>query len=161
MTESTRPLRIYVASSWKNEKQPYLVAYLRQLGHEVYDFRDPHRVGGEGEPVPAGGFSWSPIDPDWRSWTPEMFRRKVKHPIAKKGFGLDLDAMKWADCGVILLPCGNDAHLQAGWFAGARKPCALMLDENFEPGLMYNLLDDHLVDLAELESWCANLVVSD
>lgn len=34
-------MRIYVASSWRNTHQPEVVAKLRELGHEVYDFREP------------------------------------------------------------------------------------------------------------------------
>jgi hypothetical protein len=48
--------RIYVASSWRNDVQPVAVEMFRQLGHEVYDFRNP-RPG-------DNGFHWSDIDPD-------------------------------------------------------------------------------------------------
>ena len=33
--------KIYVASSWRNEYYPEVVAKLREAGHEVYDFRNP------------------------------------------------------------------------------------------------------------------------
>lgn len=33
--------KIYVASSWHNQDQPQIVRFLRNLGHEVYDFRHP------------------------------------------------------------------------------------------------------------------------
>lgn len=36
--------KIYVASSWSNSSQPVIVAYLRSLGHDVYDFRKPSGV---------------------------------------------------------------------------------------------------------------------
>lgn len=47
--------KIYVASSWRNQHQPQVVSFLREQGHEVYDFRHP-----------AGktGFQWSQIDED-------------------------------------------------------------------------------------------------
>ena len=32
--------RIYVASSWRNEFYPEVVAKLREAGHEVYDFHN-------------------------------------------------------------------------------------------------------------------------
>ena len=35
--------KVYVASSWSNEYQPRIVAFLRERGHEVYDFRNPER----------------------------------------------------------------------------------------------------------------------
>jgi hypothetical protein len=34
-------VRIYVASSWKNNIQPEVVHELRKLGHDVYDFKNP------------------------------------------------------------------------------------------------------------------------
>ena len=34
--------KIYVASSWRNVFQQDVVAILRDLGHEVYDFKTPH-----------------------------------------------------------------------------------------------------------------------
>jgi len=33
--------KIYVASSWRNDYYPKVVAKLREAGHEVYDFRNP------------------------------------------------------------------------------------------------------------------------
>lgn len=36
--------RIYLASSWRNEHQPRILALLRDAGHEVYDFRHPQAV---------------------------------------------------------------------------------------------------------------------
>ena len=64
----SRLRRIYLASSWRNMQQPALVAWLRDIGHEVYDFRNP----GPGD----NGFSWKSIDPNWERWTgPEYLRR--------------------------------------------------------------------------------------
>lgn len=51
-------MRIYVASSWRNERQPEVVARLRAEGHEVYDFRRPNGQ--------QDGFHWSEIDPEWQ-----------------------------------------------------------------------------------------------
>lgn len=36
--------KIYVASSWRNKYYPEIVAKLRMMGYEVYDFRNPHLV---------------------------------------------------------------------------------------------------------------------
>jgi hypothetical protein len=47
-------MRIYVASSWRNEaKQQATVLALREAGHEVYDFRHP-APGNEGFGGPLG-----------------------------------------------------------------------------------------------------------
>lgn len=53
-------MRIYVASSWKNEYQPEVVKRLRELGHSVYDYRNP----AEGD----HGFSWREISPNFEKW---------------------------------------------------------------------------------------------
>ncbi len=57
-------MKIYVASSWRNTRQPEVVEALRARGHEVYDFRHP-APGNE-------GFSWKAIDGGWQSWSSEQ-----------------------------------------------------------------------------------------
>lgn len=96
MSTSTlfQPRRIYAASSWRNVVQPDAVAAFRDLGHEVYDFRNP-RPGDH-------GFAWSAIDPDWLAWQPAPFREALEHPTAQSGFKSDFDAMQWADTFVLL-----------------------------------------------------------
>ena len=39
-TFATMKHRIYVASSWRNEYYPEVVAKLREAGHDVYDFHN-------------------------------------------------------------------------------------------------------------------------
>ncbi|KKN24633.1 hypothetical protein LCGC14_0893170, partial [marine sediment metagenome] len=77
-------MKIYVASSWRNDHQPGVVHDLREAGHEVYDFRNPR----EGD----NGFHWSDIDPGWETWSPARYRECLEHPIAKAGFQSDMDA---------------------------------------------------------------------
>lgn len=50
-------MKIYVASSWRNEFYPSVVSALRDAGHVVYDFRNP--------PSGGHGFKWSEISPDY------------------------------------------------------------------------------------------------
>lgn len=121
-------MRLYVASSWRNEKQPAVVAALREAGHDVYDFRNP-RPGDK-------GFAWSDIDPQWKTWTPHEFVLALRHPFAKSGFRSDFLAMRRADACVLVMPCGRSAHLEAGYFAGANKPLVILLSDG-EPELMY------------------------
>ena len=78
-------MRIYVASSWRNLLQPYIVVMLRKCGHEVYDFRSP--TPGD------SGFSWREIHPDWENWTPQQYRDALEHPIAKEGFKNDINVL--------------------------------------------------------------------
>jgi hypothetical protein len=124
-------VRIYLASSWRNEHQPRVLAELRALGHEVYDFRNPQVQGPPG--VPADGFSWKQTDPTWGSrLSPDIvdrYKRMLSHPRASEGFAADYDAMRWADAFVLLLPCGRSAHLEAGWALGRGKPTIVLLPE--------------------------------
>jgi hypothetical protein len=115
-------VKLYVASSWRNPYQPGMVDILRAIGHEVYDFRHP----------PGGdhlGFSWSDVDPGWRSWSALDYVIGLDHPIAVDGFESDFGAMQWADACVLVLPCGRSAHLEAGWFVGQGKPLYIVLDD--------------------------------
>lgn len=122
-------MKIYVASSWRNSYQPSVVAYLVARGHEVYDFRHP---------APGNdGFQWRECDPYWQTWSASEYRAALQHPIAQSGFKLDMDALRWCDACVLVLPCGRSAHLEAGWAAGAGKRVVILLDATFEPELMY------------------------
>lgn len=125
-------LRLYVASSWRNEAQPQVVAHLREAGHEVYDFRSP----------PGGaGFGWSEIDPAWSRWSPEQYLSALEHPRATANFTSDYDAMKWADGCVLVLPCGSSAHMEAGWAVGADKPVWVLMGAGpREPELMLKMV---------------------
>ncbi|WP_294596370.1 hypothetical protein [uncultured Rikenella sp.] len=135
-------MKIYVASSWRNRYYTEVVAHLRQLGHEVYDFRNP---------VPYGGFSWSEVAPNWQSWTMEEYKKALSHPNAERGFGSDFGAMQWADACVLVCPCGRSAHTEAGWMAGTGKPVWVYIPEPQEPELMYKIYERIVTDMAELD----------
>ena len=124
--------KIYVASNWRNERQPILVGMLRVDGHEVYDFRNPD--------IENKGFHWSEIDKAWKTWTPEEYREGLRHPLAESGYEHDINAMNWADTFIGLQPFGRSASLEMGWAAGKGKRTILLLD-NGEPELMVKMLD--------------------
>lgn len=113
--------KIYLASSWRNQKQPEIVKALRGFGHEVYDFRNPK----EGDV----GFSWDQVDPNWKNWSIEEYAELLRSDdrcIA--GFKLDIDALNWCDTCVLLLPCGKSAHLELGYAAGQGKRTVVFFD---------------------------------
>ena len=141
-------MRIYVASSWRNPRQPGVVEALRANGHEVYDFRNPHLGPG----ARGVGFHWSSIDPHWKDWTPESFRYALSHPLARDGFESDLAGMEWADAIVLVMPCGRSAHLEMGYGVGAGKRTAILLSDG-EPELMYGLAEKLCTTLPELLAW--------
>lgn len=120
---------IYVASSWKNVHQPKIVDILRIEGHDVYDFREH-------------GFDWGQIDADWENWTLDQYKAALEHPLAIKGYNRDLQAMMDADTCVMTLPCGNSAHIEAGWFSSWQPPIKqliIFVSEPTKPDLMYKL----------------------
>lgn len=138
-------MKIYVASSWRNSHQPAVVKVLVVAGHRVYDFRHP---------APGNdGFRWSDIDPAWKGWSPEGFRDALLHPIARRGFGLDMMALKDCEACVLVLPSGRSAHLEAGLACGMGKPVAVYVPEAMEPELMYAMTSAICTSLAEVVEW--------
>lgn len=136
-------MKIYVASSWRNQQQPDIVARLRRLGHDVYDFKNP--------PTRAG-FSWAEIDPNWKQWTPEQYRVALEHPLAQAGFNSDMTALQDADACVLVLPCGASAHLEMGYAIGQGKKCVILLNNPLtEPELMYYMSTSIVSSVEELE----------
>jgi hypothetical protein len=135
-------MKIYVASSWRNEYQQAVVNTLRVLGHEVYDFMNPTKGN--------TGFSWSEIDEHWAKWNTEEYINALQHPIAQAGFDSDFNAMKWADCCVMVLPCGRSANTEAGWMKGAGKKVYVFSPTKQEPELMYKIYDRILATPQEL-----------
>ncbi len=138
-------MKVYVASSWRNEIQPMVVLAIREAGHEVYDFRHPHLGPGKR----GAGFHWSEIDSEWERWTPGEFREALSHPIAMDGFAADLEGLRWCDVVVLVMPCGRSAHLELGWAIGAGKTTAILLDAG-EPELMYGLAHALCVSMWEV-----------
>ncbi len=134
--------RIYVASSWRNVYYEGVVKALREVGHEVYDFRNP----------PSGdeGFKWSCVSEDYMEWSPQEYREQLGHPKAVRQFGNDIEAMKSCDVCVLVLPCGRSAHTEAGWFAGSGRKVLAYIPERQEPELMYKLFDGICCTLDEL-----------
>lgn len=147
--------KFYVASSWRNTQQPNVVRILRDLGHEVYDFKNPS----EGD----NGFHWSDVIEHYDRTSEnqlaymEEYILALDTPIAKDGFNKDFGAMHWADACILVLPCGRSAHLEAGWMIGQDKPTAILLDPDAEgkvtPELMYKMADMVCPGPASLMTW--------
>lgn len=142
----TPRLRVYVASSWRNEEHHQTVVnYLREAGFLVYDFRRQ-----------STAFSWSELDPNWRDWTTEQQFEALTHPKALAAYRSDAFALKYCDACVLVQPCGNSAHLELGatWSLSASKTSIVYTPPGVrvEPELMLagcNLLTS---DLEEVRS---------
>jgi hypothetical protein len=135
--------KIYLASSWRNSLQPAVLQALRSAGHSVYDFRNPSdRWDREKTGDDSGGFRWSDIDPSWEAWSPWAFAQALDTETADLGFANDWKAMEHSEVGVLLLPCGRSAHIEAGYFVGhAAKTLHILVPELPEPELMYKMAD--------------------
>jgi len=134
-------MRLYVASSWRNQKITEVVAALRAAGHHVYDFREDD---GEGS-----AFNWRDIDLNWKNWTVDQYLDGLEHPAAEHGFNRDMDALNDAEGLLLVLPCGRSAHLELGIAIGRTKPTCVLLEENQEPELMYKAVDELASDVEE------------
>lgn len=122
-------MKVYVASSWRNEFQPGVVAALREDGHEVYDFKD------------SEGFHWTEVDKDWQSWPSDIpkYLKGLNHTCAERGFNRDMTALRNCDVCVYVMPCGVSASLEAGWAIGAGKPTVVYVPGLREPDLMVKM----------------------
>lgn len=134
MTEQSTPLKIYLASSWRNKRYDRILAMLRDQGHEVYDFQNPPQ---------KTSFSWTQVSSTVLQGAPaEKYLEAVNHPIARKGFESDMEALRGCDVCVLCLPCGRSAHLEMGWAAGWGKQTIVFLEGVIdEPELMYLMCD--------------------
>lgn len=140
--------RIYLASSWRNPHQPWLVELLRGDGHQVYDFRNPPN---------SSGFAWRDIGLNATNCTAEEYRTALlTHPRAAQGFNADFAAMRWANVGLLVLPCGRSAHLELGWLAGAGKRTLILTQDGEEPELMALLADKICISVDEVREELRN-----
>jgi hypothetical protein len=139
--------KIYVASSWRNSLQPRVVALVRDMGHEVYDFRNPPG---------RAGFGWQQIAADWQTWTPAQYRAALQHPLAVEGYAADISALRECDACVLVLPSGRSASWEFGFAMGQGKRGAVLQLEHLEPELMYREAAI-LTSYEELSDWAWNL----
>jgi chitinase len=141
------PRKIYVASSWRNEHYPSVIRVLRSYGHKVYDFRNPTED--------EKGFSWKQIGLENTKDHIEYIN-KINHPIANYKF--NMNALNECDTCLLLLPCGKDAHLEAGYAVGMCKEVIVFLSKyDFDAGLMYKMITPMYTDIDSVYNYINNL----
>lgn len=99
-------MRIYLASSWKNEEHTKTLADLfRKWEHQVYCFAELD----QGQHI----FQWADVV------TPQDDGITcLDTDDSRRAFANDQKYLDWADCCVLLNPSGRDAHLEAGYVKG-------------------------------------------
>lgn len=126
-------MKVYVASSWRNEVYPEVVEVLRQAGHEVYDFRY------------QGSSGWNPTE----MTSGELFDF-LDHPKVHSIFQRDMDALVASDAVVCVLPCGRSAHLELGYGIGAGKRTVLLWHDGDAPDIMHKAVDAIVFEVSDI-----------
>jgi hypothetical protein len=110
-------LKIYIASSWKNERAVGLLALtLRHAGHKVDCFTDTST----GRYV----FHFSEIGPREELDAISF----LDDPRSIRAFAEDRRWLDWCEAVVMLLPCGKSSHLEAGYAVGKGKKLFIIGD---------------------------------
>ncbi|KKM20554.1 hypothetical protein LCGC14_1644290 [marine sediment metagenome] len=135
--------KIYIASSWKNKDAVISLAkYLRFDNNEVDCFCET-RLG-------RYVFHWCEIG-DLSEIDAMSF---LEDKRSQKAFAEDKKWLDWADIIVLLLPCGNSSHLEAGYAKGKGKKLYILgLFPKGEFDVMYGFADKliHLDNISELK----------
>lgn len=140
---NSQPKYVYVASSWRCPMQAGVVAMLKATKIPHYDFRD------------SKGFHWSETGLDADDCTHEQYLKALTHERSIEGFARDMEALDRADAVVMVLPCGNSAHLELGYAVANNKRTAILLPQGdkVRPDLMYKMADVILCDVHDLLDW--------
>jgi nucleoside 2-deoxyribosyltransferase len=122
-------LKVYVASSWRNQSYAGITQSIRENGHAVLDWR-----------VLNAGFRWPPCPT-----LPHYVSALETDADVDAAYRNDRDAIDACDVVVLLNPCGSSAHLEAGYASGRGKPVIVMLvqEEPLRQELMYKLLGEN------------------
>jgi len=106
-------MKVYVASSWRNEGKCILLAeLLRTWGHDVYCFCEKNKGHKSVNLVEELG--WQKID----EINPIQF---LMFSNVREMYEQDKAAIEWADELVLVLPSGLGSHLEAGYAKGLGK----------------------------------------
>ena len=123
-------MRVYIASSWKNEQLVLeLAKLLRSPGIEVYCYAE----GGAGQHI----FNW----PDVVSMQEDGITC-LRNWNSVKAYDIDFAGLNWANVCILVNPCGRDAHLEAGYMKG--RGYYLYIIGDFPKGEFSNMY--HLAD---------------
>ena len=132
-------MMIYLIGSLRNDRIIPLGNAIRELGIDVHD--DWHSAGPEADDY------WL-TDQKLKGLT---YKEALAGPAAQFVFNFDKEFLDRADAGVLVLPAGKSAHLEAGYLIGWRKPVFVLFDK--EPDrwdVMYNFAKDVFFSVDDL-----------
>ena len=143
-------MKIYLASSWKNEKLVSIVAeFFRGKGHEVDAFVDDSK----GRYV----FHWTEmLDCSDKSKSKLNAVTFLDDKRSQKAFEEDKKWLDWCDVCILILPSGRSAHLEAGYAKGQGKLLVIYSFMEFPTGefdVMYGFADLLSTNLEEIDNF--------
>ena len=132
-------MKIYVASSWKNQRHKAIVNALRERGAWIYDYRETN-----------AWFQWEDLDPNYSQWRPEEYLCALNTVDVSNAFWRDMSALAASDAVVGLDPLGVSSALELGWAVGHGKPVVLLVEDTFKPELMAKMIPFRVCRLEDL-----------
>lgn len=148
-------MKIYLASSWKNaESIRNLAQILEKQGFEVDAFC---RATDD-----RFSFHWSEFVDDEKDLLKYDATSFLSDPRVQKAFKEDKKWLDWADTVIMVKPCGNSAHLEAGYAKGQNKILIIFALNGFPKGefdVMYRFADLLTDDLIEVNSFLSKVDV--
>lgn len=108
---------IYIIGSLRNSKIPDVAAALREAGLREY----------------SEWYSAGPTADEWWQKCEEAkghtYAQALEGWHAKHVFETDVYHLNRADAGLLVLPAGPSAHLEAGYLVGNKKPVVVLFDQ--------------------------------
>lgn len=131
--------RIYLIGSLHNAKIPQIAKLLREEGHEVFD--DWHAAGPDADKL------WR----DYETGRGRSYREALGELNATKNFEFDERHLRWANTGILVMPCGRSGHLELGWVLGRGVEGHILLEPDHSTwDLMYRFANGVWFDTDEL-----------
>lgn len=128
-------MKIYLASSWKNQR--YVINVAQSLEAEGFEVDAFCRTTDE-----RFSFHWSEFvddEADLQNYDALSFLADER---VQRAFKEDKKWLDWADCVIMIMPCGRSSHLEGGYAKGQGK--LLYLYGEFPKGefdVMYGFAD--------------------
>lgn len=131
---------IYLFGSLANPRILDLTKQLREAGHEVFS---EWFASGEG------------ADERWKDYFKQLgysYQETLRSDFVDTAFNFDLEHMRRADVGVLVMPAGRSGHLELGWMLGQGKRGYILFPdgEPERPDLMVKLATKVLFSIEEL-----------
>lgn len=104
------PLKVYLASSWRNTYYADTLRLVREEGYEVYDFRGAEHT-----------FRWEDTGINPEECTIPEFKEALRHDRAREAFSHDFSALISADVVIGVAPFGSSTSVELGYARGCKS----------------------------------------